>query len=59
MEIINLPRGYGKTTNIIIKAAKTGYPIITLYDAMRRWLLLLSYFSVKIVKIFGGDDEWD
>lgn len=36
MEIMNLPRGCGKTTNIIIEAAKTGYPIITLYNAMRR-----------------------
>lgn len=34
MEIMNLPRGCGKTTNIIIEAVKTGYPIITLYNAM-------------------------
>ena len=36
MEIMNLPRGCGKTTNIIIEAVKTGYPIITLYNAMRK-----------------------
>lgn len=36
MEIMNLPRGCGKTTNIIIEAVKTGYPIITLCNAMRK-----------------------
>ena len=36
MEIMNLPRGCGKTTNIIIEAVKTGYPIITLHNAMRK-----------------------
>lgn len=36
MEIINLPRGCGKTTNIIIEAVKTGYPIITLRNTMKR-----------------------
>ena len=28
MEIMNLPRGCGKTTNTIIEAVKTDYPII-------------------------------
>ena len=28
MEIINVPRAFGKTTNIIMRAVKTGYPII-------------------------------
>lgn len=27
MEIMNLPRCCGKSTNIIIEAVKTGYPI--------------------------------
>ena len=28
MEIMNLPRGCGKTTNTIIETVKTGYPVI-------------------------------
>ena len=36
MEIMNLPRGCGKTTNIIIEAVKTGCPIITLCRTMKR-----------------------
>ena len=28
MEIMNLPRACGKSTNIIIEAVKTGYPVI-------------------------------
>ena len=28
MEIINVPRAFGKTTNLIMRAVKTGYPII-------------------------------
>ena len=28
MEILNVPRGYGKSTRLIIKAVETGYPII-------------------------------
>lgn len=64
MEIINLPRGYGKTTNIIIKAAKTGYPIITLYDAMRRCIerraeeITNQKITVYTVAEFLDDDFW-
>ena len=28
MEIIDVPRAFGKTTNLIMRAVKTGYPII-------------------------------
>ena len=64
MEIINLPRGYGKTTNIIIKAAKTGYPIITLYDARRRCIerraeeITNQKITVYTVAEFLDDDFW-
>ena len=50
MEIINLPRGCGKTTNIIIEAVKTGYPIITLRNTMKRDIKrrkLMPRFFVK------------
>lgn len=49
MEIINLPRGDGKTTYAIIEAMKTGYPIITMNGVMKREL-------ERYVKKFYGED---
>lgn len=38
MEIMNLPRGCGKSTNIIIEAVNTGYPVIVGTNMQKRHL---------------------
>lgn len=64
MEIINLPRGCGKTTNIIIEAVKTGYPIITLRNTMKRDIqrraekITNKKITVYTVAEFLNDDFW-
>lgn len=64
MEIINLPRGCGKTTNIIIEAVKTGYPIITLRRTMKRDIerraekITNKKITVYTVAEFLDDDFW-
>lgn len=64
MEIMNLPRGCGKTTNIIIEAVKTGYPIITLCRTMKRDIerhtekITNKKIIVYTVAEFLDDDFW-
>ena len=64
VEIINLPRGCGKTTNIIIEAVKTGYPIITLRRTMKRDIerraekITNKKITVYTVAEFLDDDFW-
>lgn len=64
MEIINLPRGCGKTTNIIIEAVKTGYPIITLRNTMKRDIerraekITNKKITVYTVAEFLNDNFW-
>lgn len=64
MEIMNLPRGYGKTTNIIIEAVKTGYPIITLHSTMKRDIerraekITNQKITVYTIAEFLDDDFW-
>lgn len=64
MEIFNVPRGCGKTTNIIIEAAKTGYPIITLRRTMKKDIerraekITNKKITVYTVAEFLDDDFW-
>lgn len=64
MEIINLARGYGKTTNIIIKAVKTGYPIIVGYSTMKKEIekrakeICNKNITVYTVSEFCNDNFW-
>ena len=61
MEIINVPRAFGKTTNIIMRAVKTGYPIIVgtssqknvLKDKIRR----ITDKEVEVYTIFDFCDN--
>ena len=64
MEIMNLPRGCGKTTNIIIEAVKTGYPIITFRSTMKRDIerraekITNQKITVYTVAEFLNDEFW-
>ena len=42
MEILNVPRGYGKSTRLIMKAVETGYPIIVGTESMKQYLCDLA-----------------
>ena len=61
MEIINVPRAFGKTTNLIMRAVKTGYPIIVgtssqknvLKDRIRR----ITDKEVEVYTIFDFCDN--
>ena len=61
MEIINVPRAFGKTTNIIMRAVKTGYPIIVgtssqknvLKDQIRR----ITDKEVKVYTVYEFCDN--
>ena len=64
MEILNVPRGFGKTTIIIDRAIKTGYPIIVSHEmekcriqreAKNRLQRTIPVFTVKE---FYNDDTW-
>lgn len=64
MEIMNLPRGCGKTTNIIIESVKTGYPIITLRNTMKKEIerraekITNKKITVYTVAEFLDDEFW-
>lgn len=64
MEIMNLPRGCGKTTNIIMESVKTGYPIITLRSIMKRNIerraeeITNKKITVYTVAEFLDDEFW-
>ena len=63
MEIINVPRAFGKTTNIIMRAVKTGYPIIVgtssqknvLKDQIRR--INITDKKIEVYTIFEFCDN--
>lgn len=55
MEILNVPRGYGKSTRLIMKAIETGYPIIVGTESMKRYLRdLAERITDKEVKIYSA-----
>ena len=64
MEIMNLPRGCGKSTNIIIEAVKTGYPVIVGTKSQKRDLeycaekITNKRISIYTVEEFCDDDFW-
>lgn len=54
MEILNVPRGYGKSTRLIMKAVETGYPIIVGTKSMKQCLSdLAERITDKEVKIYS------
>lgn len=64
MEILNVPRGFGKTTNILIKAITTGYPVVVANrvfreDAKRRLgQITRKNIEIYTIKEFCNDDFW-
>lgn len=64
MEIMNLPRACGKSTNIIIEAVKTGYPVIVGTNMQKRDLeyraekITNKRISIYTVEEFCNDDFW-
>lgn len=64
MEIMNLPRACGKSTNIIIEAVKTGYPVIVGTNTQKRHLerraeeITNKRISIYTVAEFCNDDFW-
>lgn len=61
---MNLPRGCGKSTNIIIEAVKTGYPVIVGTNMQKRHLehraeeITNKRISIYTVAEFCNDDFW-
>lgn len=64
MEIMNLPRACGKTTNTIFEAVKTGYPVIVANTPMKRDVMRRAEkiynksITVYTVSEFCDDDYW-
>ena len=57
MEILNIPRGYGKSTKLIMKAVETGYPIIVGTESMKQHLRdLTERITDKKVKIYSASE---
>lgn len=55
MEILNVPRGYGKSTRLIMKAVETGYPIIVGTESMKQHLCdLVKKITDKEIKIYSA-----
>lgn len=55
MEILNVPRGYGKSTRLIMKAVETGYPIIVGTGSMKQYIRdLAERITDKEVKIYSA-----
>lgn len=55
MEILNVPRGYGKSTRLIMKAVETGYPIIVGTESMKQYLCdLAERITDKEIKIYSA-----
>lgn len=54
MEILNVPRGYGKSTRLIMKAVETGYSIVVGTESMKRYLRdLAEKITNKEIKIYS------
>lgn len=51
MEILNVPRGYGKSTRLIMKAVETGYSIIVGKQYLRD---LAERITNKEIKIYSA-----
>lgn len=64
MEIMNIPRACGKSTNIIIEAVKTGYPVIVGTKNHKRLLerraeeVTNKRISIYTVAEFCDDGFW-
>lgn len=55
MEILNVPRGYGKSTRLIMKAIETGYPILVGTESMKQHLRnLAKEITNKEIKIYAA-----
>lgn len=55
MEILNVPRGYGKSTRLIMKAVETGYPIIVGTESIKQYLCdLTEKITDKEVNIYSA-----
>ena len=61
---MNLPRGCGKTTNIIVESAKTGYPIIVMNTTtkieLQRHAKRITDIPITVYTIqeFTDDNFW-
>lgn len=54
MEILNVPRRYGKSTRLVMKAVETGYPIIVGTENMKQYLRdLAKKITNKEIKIYS------
>lgn len=54
MEILNVPRRYGKSTRLIMNAVETGYPIIVGTESMKQYLYdLAKRITNKEIKIYS------
>lgn len=54
MEILNVLRGYGKSTRLIMKAVETGYPIIVGTESIKQCLDdLAKKITNKEIKIYS------
>lgn len=54
MEILNVPRGYGKSIRLIMKAVETGYSIIVGTESMKRYLRdLAEKITNKEINIYS------
>lgn len=64
MEILNVPRSFGKTINIIEKAIETGYPIIVSHETEKRRIqreaekIFRKAVTVFTAKEFCDDNFW-
>ena len=51
MEILNNPRGTGKTTIIVNKAIKTGYPILVGTECQKQFLESITEKYIKVYTV--------
>lgn len=64
MEILNIPRGFGKTTNIIVRSIETGYPIIVNNEMEKRRIKRVAEsafrrdVTVFTIEEFRDNDIW-
>lgn len=60
MEILNVPRGYGKSTRLIMKAVETGYPIIAMNNAEKREIKRYAEkITNKCIAVYTVDEFLD
>lgn len=51
MEILNNPRGTGKSTIIVNKAIKTGYPILVRTECQKHFLESITEKYIKVYTV--------